>query len=119
MKSFTAFIKRVKDGEHKNGVSLTIKRRENGIVSEFCSDPDYANRSGLTNSGVTFYHAPGFHDLTQEQYTTWIDHLKNKENKRSFLETLAAENGVFVCLSGTKICALTRQMEEGRVIYSI
>ncbi len=114
------YLTKVKDNKIKHELSLTIKYRENqGIVVELSSNPDYADKSGLTNSGITFHYNSNYHKLENEQYVKWLNHLRNPKNAEKFLETAAKETGIFVCLSGTKIHALTKQCEEGRIVYKI
>ncbi len=115
---FMKSARNIRDGKHTNGTSLTIKHRENeGIVAIITKDSDYANRSGISNSGVTFHHDSFLHDLTVEQYEIWQEHFKAAANVEYFCKTLADEDGIFVCLSGTKVRALTRMMEPGRIVY--
>lgn len=119
--AFLTFARNIRDQKHKYGMSLTIKRREGeGIITEFCSDPDYANRSGLTNSGVTFYHVPDTHEITDADFGKWANHLKDKTNFAAFLDALASQGGYFVALVGTKIYTLNaRTLELSNVVYSI
>ena len=118
--NFLRFARSVVD--HGERGLLTIKHREKeGIVALRSDNQDYAHASGRTNSGVTFkggLDSRYWNDLTPEQYTAWKEHLADSATARTFMETLAAENGIYVCLSGTKIQALTRDMQPGRTIYN-
>ena len=118
--AFLEFARKVRNGKQNYGVSLTIKREESeGITAVFCSNPDYANMSGRTNSGATFHHSPEWHEVTAEDYSKWTNHLAIKSNLENYLKTLAAEEGIFVTLVGTTVRAITRNNELGRIIYSL
>ena len=115
---FTRFLKRVENGTMKRGYCLTVKYREGqGIVMEQQTE-DNANRSGLTNSGATFYPAPEWHTLSKDALGKWEKFLKS-DKADEFFKALAGQEGIYVILSNTNVQTLTKDGKPGSTIYSI
>ena len=118
VRAFMRFLQRVEAGSLARGICLAVREHEfHGIVLDQQS-VDNANRSGLTNSGVTFHPTPEWHTLSKDALGKWEEFLKS-DKAEEFFKALANQEGIYVILNGTKVQALTKDEIPGRTIFDI